>query len=300
MKTLEEELREKLDLKSDFELTRVNNPSKNPCFFILQNGNPEYFLKFYHSREPNAKVIEQREKEAATFFYFNGIINTPKPFPSPEGCFIAKYEGPLFNVNIERAIEDIASFHSKSFQIHDYSHFVGSKVFYNDRRKRGLARLQQHGDLMKNLYEDLEVIERNLINLNENVYGKLPKILVHGDLHKGNIQEKEDKKRLFIDFERTYYDYFTWDLARALMDVPVDSINRCVQEYTEKIQEEKVLRGISKENLSKAIFGDCLFRLITDTIADQQNSSFQEVAKVHLIRHKKIIGKILSNLESIK
>lgn len=286
-------LQERLGSANNLVARPFDKHSKNTKFLLCEGEKPCFFVKFYNPHESNTGIIKERERIAAFFFHESGILNTPRPVLFQENYAISEYVGELVDTPVEDALEQIAEYHRKALQFRDYSRFAESPLFHNDRREKCMGRLQRHKDSIANLWADIEAIEKKLGEFPQSIYAQFPRILVHGDLHKGNIQSSKSNGKVYIiDFERTYYDSPTWDMARALTDGTPEKMGDTIERYISLLGDTAFVKEHGDE-IKRAIYGDCLYRIVTDTIADQQSKHFEDIAKIHLERHRGFVDKII-------
>jgi len=288
MTNLNQNLQEKLGLLDNYEFVEINKRSKNIKYLIKIDGVPTYFLKIYN-HEKVRKEITEREEGAMRFFDANNLLRIPKPVHFGEGYVLSEYEGELQNINVECASDEIIQFHKKALLHKDYSAVNGPR-FHNDYRERGMLRISRYGPWVGKLHNPRE-LEKIISKVPSKYYGCLPKILNHGDFHSGNIQMKTDGITIFLDFERSCYDSPTWDIARAMLCMEIDKIDNFLEGYLSAMKNTSLFEDADKKYVKKAILGDCIYRIITDTIADHQAQNLSIVAERHLENNREFIRK---------
>ena len=231
----------------------------------------------------------ERERAATLFFNSTNMLDAPKMMHAANGCIILSYEGELEDMPVTEALEEISGFHSRSISYGDFPANFQSSVFQNNRRERGKARLRKHYDLVKTLWPDIGELEKAMDCTPPEAYARIPKILVHGDLHRGNIQRRPDRSIIFIDFERAYFDFFTWDMSRAILDLETSEVDAFIAQYLERLKE----LPLGEAEIKRLILGDCLYRIVTDSIADRQTVHFASIAERHLQRDSKFLREVV-------
>ena len=282
--------KKKLELPKGVEIVPFNKHSKNNNFVILENGKPMFFLKKYNPHEFNMRDIIEREREVLTFFNKCDLLRVPRLVRSGKDYIVTQFEGMLEDVPVSEALDDIVGFHRTSLGYNNFPDFFREGVYVNDRRTRGQIRIEKYEELVRELWNPREISEF-LSTVPPEDYEGLPMILTHGDLHRGNIHRNEKGEMIFNDFERSYFDYPTWDVAKALLDLPYDGVWPFVAQYVDAIHDR--VPGFSKVKLKELIMGDCLYRILTDSIADRQTDNFKEVAERHLIRDRAFLERFV-------
>ena len=224
------------------------------------------------------------------FFNQGGLLRVPKLIRADEDYIITAYERDLSDVNVLDAFDEIVNFHITSMEYGDFPDFFRDPIYANDRRVRGQIRVNKYRDLVEVLWNPEEILEF-MADVPPEKYCSLPMILTHGDLHRGNIHRNGKGEVVFNDFERSYFDHPTWDIAKSLLDLPYSEVDSFVDRYIYAVKDS--IPGVSKEELRKLIIGDCLYRILTDSVSDRQTDNFKEVAARHLIRDKAFLERFV-------
>jgi|TARA_Y100000034_G_C6897373_1_gene414057 thiamine kinase-like enzyme len=283
---LKNTLLKKLNLseKGNFKLEKLSDNSLNDNYFLLQDNLPKFFIK-------TSSLDFNKEKSVSEFFHKNNLVNVILPIYSEDNLIISEYKE-LKEVSLEEIIESLTDFHKNSLICKEKFPYSQSIEFNNDYKSRGIARLKKHKELIKNLWDDGGWFEDVFRDLSPSFYDQFPQILTHGDLHVENIKKDEFGKIYFLDFERSLYDSPTWDLGRLILDISPDYLIEVVDKYSSEMIETTSLKKIAKKNLKKAIFGDFLYRTLTDSISMQQQESFKERVPYYFDKYRKIIEKL--------
>ncbi len=289
---LNQDYLEKLVSKDNIFVLPFDKHSKNDKYIIYQNNEALLFVKVYTENPILRATIERREKGALSFFNESKIIPVPMLINSQLGMLITSYEGKLLDVQVEECLDQIVTFHTKSLEFEHYPSYFDEPVFANDRRIRGVPRLEKHANLLKDVI-DTEQLLKYVKQVPPQAYEVLPKILTHGDLHRGNIHRKENGDILFNDFERAYFDYPTWDMARALFDVSSNNVERLLDKYILRMEDSTLVANKTKDNLKTLIFGDCAYRIITDMISDKQSLQNAQTLEIHTKRNTKFLERYI-------
>ncbi|PIN99922.1 hypothetical protein COT72_03740 [archaeon CG10_big_fil_rev_8_21_14_0_10_43_11] len=289
---LKQDYLEKLVSTDNISIIPFDKHTKNDKYILYQENKPILFIKVYSESPLLREMIEKREKGALSFFNETELIPVPTLINSQQGFLITTYQGELQDVLVEECINDIASFHTAAVGFNNYPNYLKSKIFSNDRRVRGVPRLDKHAELLKDTV-DTERLHSYINEVPPHAYEELPKILTHGDLHRGNIHRKESGDILFNDFERAYFDYPTWDLARALFDVSITNVKTVLDSYISQMENTALMQHATADELEKLIFGDCVYRIITDIISDRQSLDNPEILKIHTKRNLEFLERYI-------
>lgn len=96
---------------------------------------------------------------------------------------------------------------------------------YNPGSLVGLTERLMQRDMMGELTEPLGWYDRRAVDLRkhlpEGVYAALPRLLIHGDMHRDNVIYRGDTVAALIDFDQVTIDARIVDLADALVDFAV-------------------------------------------------------------------------------
>jgi len=288
MRNLEIALQEKLGLR-EYQLKKLKVTSKNENYLILIQGEPCFVLKIHPKHLA-------REKKVLEFFRENKLLTTLKPAYFGEDFMITQYESELKDIPAFEAIDEIVEFHTRSLHHGDFTQFATDKEFFNEKRNCCASRILRHPDLVENLWKDKDTLLTLIDKTPPESYQKMPKIIVHGDLFRKNILKRKDREVIFIDYEIAFYDVPTWDLARAILDTPLENTDYFVAEYVTRMKDSPLLENHTSSEIIRAVWMDCFYRIINDSIGMQQHESFRGRAGKYLEVFRSYLGKIIKNL----
>jgi thiamine kinase-like enzyme len=199
------------------------------------------------------------------------------PFYADSQIIVFKYVNDFKDESIKNCLDLIVNYHNNLLLIEDECKKEFEKPdFLNRDKTEFLNRLKKHEDLVGNYWRDVE----ELVDFSKkNKYDFYPKILLHGDLQGKNIQIDSKGNRYFIDFEDAYYDFPSWDISRALMDIESSEVELFIKNYVSKINIS------NKEKLIYSIERDFVIRVITESIGRQQRMGIDR-AKPYLKFYK--------------
>ncbi len=287
---VEIDCKKKSECWNNVDIVPFDKYSKNDKFLILEKGKPTFFLKRYNKNEFNIKSIAERERNVLAFFNQSELLRTPRLIRADEDYIITRYERDLSDVNVLDAFDEIVDFHISSMNYDSFPSFFRDQVYANDRRVRGPIRVNKYRDLVEVLWNPEEILDF-MADVPPERYNALPIILTHGDLHRGNIHKNESGEIIFNDFERSYFDYPTWDIAKSLLDLSYSEVDSFIDRYIDAVKDS--IPHISGEKLRELIIGDCLYRILTDSISDRQTDNFKEVAARHLVRDRAFLERFV-------
>lgn len=286
MNKQEIDLREKLGLSKTKKITyrQFSRSTRNINYVIEVDFEPKYFVKVDSEGNSKERVVYDFLKEYPLFL-------TPMPLYVDERLIVLPFMPDFHDTSIRNSLDFIVGFHNVSLSKPEinFKKYFDNKQFENHYVKRFISRLERHEEMVLNFWENIpELIafqERNP----QQIFDKLPKILVHGDIQHKNLQKDSKDNLYLIDFEDSYYDSPSWDLSRVLMDLEPFEMQSFIDEYINKINIA------DKELFSRAIDRDFIIRVVTDSIGRQQRLGIKG-AKHHLELYKQ---KYLKRIEDI-
>lgn len=284
--------KQEIDLRKKLGLSKKDNityrpflkHTRNKNYIIEINCKPKYFVKV--DSEGNSK-----ERVVYDFLREHSLFPTPLPLYVDERLIVLPFIPDFHDTPVRDCLDFIVRFHNNSLSDSeiDFKKYFDNKQFENHYVKRFVSRLKRHEEMVLNFWNDISELIAFQKRNPQQVFDKLPKILVHGDIQHKNLQKNSEDILHLIDFEDCYYDSPSWDLSRALMDLEPCEMQSFIDRYVNNINIE------DKKLLSHAIDRDFVIRVVTDSIGRQQRLGI-EGARHYLELYKQ---KYLKRIEDI-
>lgn len=235
----------------EFELEK-NKDSKNPTY-VIKSKFSKYFLKF--SKEKNIK----KDLFGINYFKENLNIKTPTVIEFGKDYLLTEFEGGLERISSREIVDILTDFQEKDFIIKNNS--KKSEIPGRLHRKKIDEAFFKNYDYFEKINrEDVKII---FLEVDEKEYSVMPRIISHGDIHRGNFFLK-NKDAFILDFENICWEYPIFDLAVSIFYSPKDS-KEIMNHYLKK---QKILKGspFSEKEIIKFTLADLLRISIHDTL----------------------------------
>ena len=250
--TNEENLRQILNIseKDALILRPLERKTRNPNFILLINNEPTYFIK-------NHIINGAKEKIVYEFLEESPVVTSIKPVYIDDSVIITPYLSGLSDCDIENNLEFILQFHTNLLNLSPerYSPFSNNSQFKNNTVENFRDLVRNNQNLIPTFWENINKLN-NFAERYSIDFGNFPKTFCHGDIHPRNLQIDKDGNIYLVDFENSCYDFPSWDLARALLELNPQKRDSFIEEYVKRLNfKDKVIltRRINKDYVLAAI-----------------------------------------------
>lgn len=267
-----------------FEIRPSGIRTKHKTYIVYMTGQPVLFLK-------ECSESAEKESKATNYFQQNSrLIKTIPclPFAHNDSKYLAYPYTEIYDVGDFMVVAPaLGEFHRTSQRMTiGLEKYVVDEDFRNKNRDRVISRIKRHKDVVDRFVNPNKVA----IYLDQNLKrsdGEGCKIMVHGDIQRGNVKLDSSGELLFIDLENAFYDFDSWDLSRPLSEIHVNKMEEFVKDYLfERMPSDPY-------SLRRQIYADAVCRMVTDGISWAQHPELGDEVDKHLKIYKEHIGAII-------